>query len=272
MPVAGHPGEFVPVEWVGAGAGADAEGNKGKKGKSKWVQVSREQARIRASAMSSLARRMTRQLARDSGEIQQLSARVTTLGRMNRHLKGVYEEVQEMDPRDGPRGPQGDSGVNGKPGPVGYQGPRGKSGTYGERLGRGEVAGKLKIDCRLLAVIGQGLVWGGLGGVIADFPRGSAYRVVVSGPRPSRPFRCSVVGPPPHLVKFLLFFSGPKGPRGIPAAPGPRGLPGADGLPGLEGPRGRRGAPSCPGSLCEAGGDNKSPQIPAREAHASAQL
>lgn len=88
MPVSGHPGEYVPVKeeeeggFTGARSGGlSAPTRKAAQAKAKLVRVSPEEAKMRASAIAAIVRRMTVSLAQDEGEISQLSDRVSTLDR-----------------------------------------------------------------------------------------------------------------------------------------------------------------------------------------------
>jgi hypothetical protein len=88
MPVSGHPGEYVPVEEEEEGGGMARSGGlsaastrKATQAKAKLVRVSPEEAKMRASAIAAIVRRMTVALAQDEGEISQLSDRVSTLDR-----------------------------------------------------------------------------------------------------------------------------------------------------------------------------------------------
>lgn len=86
MPVSGHPGEYVPVEEEGEGGhklklGGASAAVSHKAAKANVVRVSAEEAKMRASAIAAIVRRMTVALAQDGGEISQLSDRVATLDR-----------------------------------------------------------------------------------------------------------------------------------------------------------------------------------------------
>jgi len=259
VPQPGHPGSFVPVRQVLSSPPAVAQrkhaatGHKvverkaglqrkhsaapetnGEVERAKYDarkqggrgMVSRAVAEAERATVVRDIKIARKELGKDATKIQHLTQRVSDLSERNGKLKAVFDQVDQMAPRIGPRGAQGAPGIDGRPGLEGPQGVQGRPGMQGPQGLRGPQG--LEGSRGLRGPSGKDGALGKVG------LRGSVGLSTVEGPQgaPGLPGRPGERGA-----------EGSRGPAGRNGAGGRRGRRGRTGAPGYAGFRGQDGRP-----------------------------